>query len=577
MNEFAPIRQQVDPFAASLAGRRLGRYEVLARLATGGMAAVYIARAIGVAGFERLFAVKVLHPHLAHEKEFVTMFLDEARLVARIRHPNVVAIIDISDTPDAGYYLVMDYVEGDHLGALVREASKTDRHRLPTDAALRIVVEALGGLGAAHELTDGQGRSLNVVHRDISPQNIMVGTDGIARLTDFGVAKAEERDSTTREGQFKGKLAYMSPEHASEGYTDQRSDLFAMATILWECLTGHRLFRAENHAATLNKVCLEPIPRPSSVLPELAPFDDILDKGLARNPDERFQSATDFVDAIEERAGDVGGIGNKRTIATLVKTLAVEKIDSDRELIRKGIEAVTIRTLAATSSSAERPAAVARARPPPVESQAAAAVFAPQQPGGPPPLPRTDISSRQAQPSAAERGTTIWLAGGIVLILVLGASVVALLIGDDETGSITTSPLQPTEDVAPAQPVPDPAEETKPEPTEAAKAPGDEEPAETDEAAARKDDKRQKAAKALVKRAERKARKIEVERETEQATKRADSSEVSRKVEVERETEQATKRAESVVEVERETEQTKKRVAPERKPPPADILDNPYR
>jgi serine/threonine protein kinase len=221
-----------DPFANSLAGRRLGRYEVLARLASGGMAGVYVARAQGVAGFERLFAIKILHPHLAHEEEFITMFLDEARIAARIRHPNVVSTIDISDTQDAGYYLVMDYIEGDHLGALMRQAAQADE-RIPIHDTLRIIVDALSGLGAAHELVDESGQPFHLVHRDVSPQNILVSTDGISRLTDFGVAKAESRLATTREGEFKGKLAYMAPEHVSEGHSDQRSDLFAMGIVLW--------------------------------------------------------------------------------------------------------------------------------------------------------------------------------------------------------------------------------------------------------------------------------------------------------------------------------------------------------
>jgi len=286
-----------DPFTASLAGRRLGRYEVLARLASGGMAAVYVGRALGVAGFERLFAVKVLHPHLAHEQEFITMFLDEARLAARIRHPNVVPTIDISDTQDAGYYLVMDYIEGDHFGALLQRAYKLGT-RLPAPIAMRIMVDALEGLAAAHALTDESGRRINLVHRDVSPHNIMVSTDGIARITDFGVAKAEVRLSTTRQGQFKGKLAYMAPEHASTGDADQRSDLFSVAIILWECLTGRRLFRAENQAATLNKICIEPIPMPSSVDPALEAFDTVLARGLARDPEERYQNAEEFAEAI---------------------------------------------------------------------------------------------------------------------------------------------------------------------------------------------------------------------------------------------------------------------------------------
>jgi serine/threonine protein kinase len=330
-----------DPFAASLAGRKLGRYEVLARLASGGMAGVYVARAIGVAGFERLFAIKVLHPHLAHEEEFISMFLDEARLAARIRHPNVVPTLDISDTPDAGFYLVMEYIEGDHLGALLQRAWKLGK-RLPFPVTLRIVVDALEGLAAAHNLTDESGRNLHLVHRDISPHNVMVSSDGVARITDFGVAKAEVRLSTTREGQFKGKLAYMAPEHASNGDADQRSDLFSMAIILWESLAGRRLFRAENHAATLNKICLEPIPLLSSVDGGLTPFDALLSKALARDPNDRFQSAEEFAEAVEETAITLGGIAKAREVAQLVREYAAEKLSRDADLIRSAIAQLTI-------------------------------------------------------------------------------------------------------------------------------------------------------------------------------------------------------------------------------------------
>jgi len=325
-----------DPFAASLAGRRLGRYEVLARLASGGMAAVYVARAIGVAGFERLVAIKVLHPHLAHEEEFISMFLDEARLAARIRHPNVVPTLDISDTPDAGFYLVMDYVEGDHFGALLAKAWKYGK-RLSFPIALRVVIDALEGLSAAHNLTDETGRPLQLVHRDISPHNIMVSSDGVARITDFGVAKAEVRLSTTRDGQFKGKLAYMAPEHASLGEADQRSDLFSMGIILWESLAGRRLFRAENHAATLNKICLEPIPTLSSVDPVLAGFDGLLARALARDPSERFQSAEEFAEAIEAKADLLGGVAKPREVAQMVREYAGEKLARDADLIRSAV------------------------------------------------------------------------------------------------------------------------------------------------------------------------------------------------------------------------------------------------
>jgi serine/threonine-protein kinase len=269
-----------------MAGRQLGRYEILTQLASGGMASVYIARAQGVAGFERLVAIKVLHPHLAYEQEFISMFLDEARLAARIRHMNVVPTLDISDSPGDGYFLVMEYIEGNHLGALLGRAAKKGE-RLPRPFVCRVLVDTLQGLGAAHRLTDEHGRPLKLVHRDVSPHNILIGTDGIARLTDFGVAKADVRMASTRAGQFKGKLSYMAPEQASSNETDQRSDLFSVGIILWESLTGRRLFKGESNAATLNKLLNDTIARPSELWPDLEPFDDVVMKALSRNPEGR--------------------------------------------------------------------------------------------------------------------------------------------------------------------------------------------------------------------------------------------------------------------------------------------------
>lgn len=429
-----------DPFTSSLAGRRLGRYEVLARLASGGMAGVYVARALGVAGFERLFAIKVLHPHLAHEEEFISMFLDEARLAARIRHPNVVPTIDISDTEDAGYFLVMDYIEGDHLGALLQQAYRRGT-KLPFSISLRIAVDALNGLGAAHALTDENGQRINLVHRDVSPHNIMVSTDGIARLTDFGVAKAEVRLSTTQEGQFKGKLAYMSPEHASNGEADQRSDLFSMAIILWESLTGRRLFRAENHAATLHKICLEPIPLLSSVDPALAPFDEVLAKGLERDRDLRFQSAEEFAEAIEEHAHVLDGVANPRAVAKLVREYAVEKLERDQSLVRAAISEI------GAGGDGNPPVFVAPAR------QKPAPLVVP--PGAPPPL----VAPPSAEPSELERAfqdgrrsrsRTMPMVAALLALLALALGAAALWL--DRSPTVETAPLNPpaSEAVAPA-------------------------------------------------------------------------------------------------------------------------------
>ena len=442
-----------DPFAQSLAGRRLGRYEVLARLASGGMAAVYVARALGVAGFERLFAIKVLHPHLAHEQEFITMFLDEARLAARIRHPNVVPTIDISDTGDAGYYLVMDYIEGDHLGALLQKAYKLGS-KLPTPIALRAMVDSLEGLTAAHNLTDENGRRINLVHRDVSPHNIMVSTDGIARITDFGVAKAEVRlMSTTRQGQFKGKLAYMAPEHASTGEADQRSDLFSAGIILWESLTGRRLFRAENQAATLNKICIEPIPLPSSVDPDLAPFDEILARALARDPAERFQTAEEFAEAIEQNADALGGLANQRTVGKLVREYAAEKIERDRELIRSAV--AEIGQGGSLDAHTEMPAEAARDSVQPGLAAGSAFLAAP-----PITVPEPAALEEEAPPSGGRRFALFGLAA-LVLVAVALAVVAAMM---DTKPPLTSAPLEPTAPEPPALPA-QPEEPTAAAPT----------------------------------------------------------------------------------------------------------------
>ena len=333
-----PVDQRA-PMGPLAAGAKLGRYEILAKLAAGGMAIVYVARVQGVAGFERLVAIKVLHANLAHEEEFIGMFLDEARLAASIRHPNVVPTIDISDSEEAGYFIVMEYIEGDHLGAVLSSAHKL-QEKLPLSITLRIIADALGGLGAAHDLCDETGKSLQLVHRDVSPHNIMVGRDGVVRLTDFGVAKAADRLTHTRDGQVKGKLAYMAPEQAANGQTDSRSDLFSMGVILWECLTGQRLFRAENTAATLHKLLHEDIPAMSSFDPQLAPLDALLAKALARDVSKRYQTAEEFAQAIEEVAPAFGGLSSLRGVARVVKQYAATKLKRDKKLIDDALRAL---------------------------------------------------------------------------------------------------------------------------------------------------------------------------------------------------------------------------------------------
>ena len=431
----------------SLAGRRLGRYEVLSQLASGGMAGVYAARARGVAGFERLVAIKVLHPHLAYEEEFISMFLDEARLAARIRHPNVVPTLDISDTEGDGFFLVMEYIEGDHLGGLLTEAAKA-HERLPVKVVVRVVLDALAGLGAAHELRDENGERQNLVHRDISPHNVMVGGDGIARLTDFGVAKAEKRLSSTRAGQFKGKLSYMSPEQASTGFADQRSDLFSMGILLWESLTGRRLFRAENNAATLNKILSEPIPMPSELWADLEPFDEVLGKALAREPEDRFTSAEGFAAALETAARASVGIATPREVGAEVKKRLGEKIAAQKKRIRDAIETLGRADLT-------EPAI-------PIPRDGSASIRGPQL--APDVVPTL---TGPTSPSEVTRSRLVYvLAGAVVLLLGVLAAVAAVVLGEGdppptprptatatEPATLEEPEVEPESELAAAEPV----------------------------------------------------------------------------------------------------------------------------
>jgi serine/threonine-protein kinase len=304
----------------------------MAHLASGGMANVYLGRAIGAAGFARLVAIKCLHPHIAADQQFVTMFLDEARLAARIRHPNVVATLDLERSAE-GLYLVMEYVEGDSLLGLLRNTVKANRP-IPAGVAIRIMLDALAGLHAAHELTDDHGIPLQLVHRDVSPHNIMVGTDGVTRLTDFGIARAEERVSHTRDGQLKGKLSYMAPEQTTSDPVDRRVDIFTAGIVLWECLASKRLFRGNTDAEVLRSLVEHPIPRLRDVAPAYPQaLDDVVARALRRPVDERFDTAAEFAEALEEAAEPLG-IASPKAVGAYVRELVGAQIEDVQRKVR---------------------------------------------------------------------------------------------------------------------------------------------------------------------------------------------------------------------------------------------------
>lgn len=276
----------------------VGRYVLYDQIASGGMASVHLGRLIGPVGFSRVVAVKRLHPAYAKDQGFVTMMLDEARLASRIRHPNVVPILDVVATADE-LLLVMEYVHGETLARLLRAAKKAGE-RIPAAVGAAIVIDTLRGLHAAHEATNAGGEPLGIVHRDVSPQNIVVATDGSARILDFGVAKAASRTQSTAEGQLKGKLGYFAPEQIAGGDVDRRVDIFAASIVAWECVTGRRLFSADDMIATIAQVMDGEIPSlRGSELDIPDGYAAAVRRGLDRNPAQRFQTAEEMASAIE--------------------------------------------------------------------------------------------------------------------------------------------------------------------------------------------------------------------------------------------------------------------------------------
>ncbi len=303
---------------------RIGRYVMHDEIASGGMGAVHLGLALGSGGFSRLVAIKRLHPHLASLPAALAAFMDEARLSARVHHPNVVATLDVLDH-DGELLLVMDYVHGTSLAALADAARSADT-KIPVAVAVAITIDVLSGLHAIHDAKSEKGDPLSIVHRDISPQNILVGGDGNARVADFGIAKAATRLQTTTDGRIKGKLRYMAPEQFLNMPLDPRTDAFSAGIVLWELLTGTRLFEASSEGAVVARVLEGVILPPSRHSPDLSPdLDAVVLRSLSRKPEERFASCRDMASALRAvvapaPADDVG-----RWVQSLVGDLLRER------------------------------------------------------------------------------------------------------------------------------------------------------------------------------------------------------------------------------------------------------------
>lgn len=316
---------------------RCGSYELLVELAAGGMATVYLARK-HAARDAPLVAVKRPHRHLASDKGFLSMLVDEARLASSIQHDNVVKVRELGF--DAGEpFIVMDYVEGASLADVRKELSAVGRAIDPR-FAVRIALDALAGLQAAHVLHDDKGKPLGIVHRDVSPHNVLIGCDGSARLTDFGIAKAADRVQTTRTHEVKGKLAYLAPERIDKRrLCTVQSDVFSMAVVLWECIAGRRLFRGDEAIETLQEVVSAPIPSLRRIgVPIPQALDDTILRGLSRDLETRYKTAADFADALQHASGGRPNIATPAEVASLVEALFGERLRVRHANIREALD-----------------------------------------------------------------------------------------------------------------------------------------------------------------------------------------------------------------------------------------------
>jgi len=425
----------------------VGRYALFSRLDSGGMATVYIGRALGAGGFASTVAIKRLHAHFAQNPEFSRMFLDEARIASRVRHPNVVPVLDVVALEDE-LFLVLELVIGHALSSLVGEG----RARPPLPVAAALAYGALLGLHAAHTAKDELGNPLGLVHRDVSPQNVLVGRDGVPRVIDFGVAKALGRMTATREGELKGKLAYMAPEQL-EGHATPLSDVFAGAVVLWELVTGERLFFRGTEAATILAVTRLEVPAASARVPEaeralVAPLDAVLSRALSRDPAARYPSALAFAEAIEAAVRPASALDVGRWVGSVggaeLDARAREVAEVEQMSMRLPMMEGTPPSTPYHSSRSRVSTAPAMTYPPPplvpsfpLVASSGGEVPAPRDPTLPslPPSAKVVPSPKRRGPSAFVLAMLAGLGGGLV---VLGA--VVLIVGKKGTKGPAPAP-----------------------------------------------------------------------------------------------------------------------------------------
>lgn len=315
----------------------IGRYELVTRLAIGGMAELFLARERGIAGLERLVVIKRILPHLADQPSFVEMFTREARFVAGLSHPNVVQIYDLGHENNS-YHIAMEYIHGStlrELQLLAEEQGISFSHSVSTS----IIEQACRGLHAAHELRDMEGKPIGLVHRDISPHNLMCTTEGNVKLLDFGVAKATEGVEATYSGSLKGKFAYLSPEQCLHQNLDRRSDIFALGIVLWELCTGQRLFKRRTELEMMQSIIRGDVPAPSSIDPTIPPaLERVIFKALAGDPRHRYETAEQMRQALLSACQKSDLPTGDDQIAQFVSQIAGRYLDERRATLQSALE-----------------------------------------------------------------------------------------------------------------------------------------------------------------------------------------------------------------------------------------------
>src|SRR5688572_22396281 len=328
-------------------GTKLGKYDLIRQIAVGGMAELYLARTVGIEGFEKLVVIKRILPQFATNTSFVTMFLNEARLAATLHHPNIAQVYDIGQE-GTEYFFAMEYIHGEDLGRMV--ASATDSGvPISLDVALTLIAGLCAGLHYAHEKVGSDGKALSVVHRDVSPSNVLVSYDGAVKLVDFGIARAGSQPSTTR-GGIKGKIGYMSPEQCKgKEVLDRRSDIFSAGSLLYELTTGRLPFTDETDYGVLSQIVNTDALPPSKLVPSYPPaLERIVLKALARDRDKRYSSAIEFQGDVEDFAHENRLRISPLVLARLMGTLfpaRLEEWDSARAQGAFFVEQHVVRTL----------------------------------------------------------------------------------------------------------------------------------------------------------------------------------------------------------------------------------------